>query len=30
LLVPVPKVEDLSGIARGAQAKAYRDRNDRA
>jgi AbrB family looped-hinge helix DNA binding protein len=30
LLVPVPRVEDLAGIARGAKAHDYRDRKDRA
>ena len=30
LLVPVPKLEELSGLARGAKAKGYRDRTDRA
>lgn len=29
LLVPVPKPEDLAGLARGAKAEAYRDRSDR-
>ncbi len=29
LLVPVPKVEDLVGLARGAKAKDYRDRSER-
>ena len=29
LLVPVPKVEDLFGMARGANPENYRDRNDR-
>ena len=29
LLVPVPKVEDLRGIAKGATITNYRDRNDR-
>jgi AbrB family looped-hinge helix DNA binding protein len=29
LLVPVPKPEDLSGLARGANAENYRDRADR-
>jgi AbrB family looped-hinge helix DNA binding protein len=29
LLVPVPKREDLAGIARGANTEGYRDRNDR-
>ena len=29
LLVPVPERNDLVGIAKGAKAKDYRDRNDR-
>jgi AbrB family looped-hinge helix DNA binding protein len=29
LLVPVPHRKDLAGIARGAKAEGYRDRNDR-
>ena len=29
LLVPVPKLEDLSGLARGAKPEGYRDRTDR-
>jgi AbrB family looped-hinge helix DNA binding protein len=29
LIVPVPKREDLAGIARGANTEGYRDRNDR-
>ena len=29
LLVPVPKLEELAGIARGARGKGYRDRSDR-
>lgn len=29
MLVPVPKVEDLRGIARGANPSGYRDRRDR-
>ena len=29
LLVPVPKPEDLAGLARGANPKDYRDRTDR-
>lgn len=29
LLVPVPKREDLAGIARGSIADGYRDRTDR-
>ena len=30
LLVPVPKREDLAGLARGARPEDYRDRTDRA
>jgi AbrB family looped-hinge helix DNA binding protein len=30
LLVPVPKREDLAGLARGASPRDYRDRTDRA
>ena len=30
LLVPVPNVEELSGLARGTKAQGYRDRSDRA
>lgn len=30
LLVPVPKAEDLAGLARGAKPDGYRDRSDRA
>lgn len=30
LLVPVPKREDLAGLARGASPQDYRDRADRA
>lgn len=30
LLVPVPKREELAGIAKGASAADYRDRSDRA
>jgi AbrB family looped-hinge helix DNA binding protein len=30
LLVPVPKREDLAGLARGANPENYRDRDDRA
>jgi len=30
LLVPVPKMEDLAGLAKGAKAENYRDRTDRA
>jgi AbrB family looped-hinge helix DNA binding protein len=29
LLVPVPKSEDLAGLARGAKPEGYRDRSDR-
>lgn len=29
LIVPVPALEQLQGIAKGAKATAYRDRNDR-
>jgi AbrB family looped-hinge helix DNA binding protein len=29
LLVPVPKPEDLAGLARGATPEDYRDRTDR-
>ena len=29
VIVPVPKREDLAGIARGADTEGYRDRNDR-
>jgi AbrB family looped-hinge helix DNA binding protein len=29
LLVPVPKAEDLAGIAKGAKVENYRDRKDR-
>jgi len=29
LLVPVPKQEDLAGLARGAAREGYRDRTDR-
>ena len=29
LLVPVPEVGDLPGLARGAKAQDYRDRDDR-
>jgi AbrB family looped-hinge helix DNA binding protein len=29
LLVPVPKLDDLSGLARGAKPEGYRDRTDR-
>ncbi len=30
LLVPVPKRDDLKGLARGARPEDYRDRGDRA
>jgi len=30
LPVPVPKPEDLTGLARGAASEGYRDRTDRA
>jgi bifunctional DNA-binding transcriptional regulator/antitoxin component of YhaV-PrlF toxin-antitoxin module len=29
LLVPVPKLEELAGLARGAKSRGYRDRSDR-
>lgn len=29
LLVPVPQVKDLHGLAKGAKRTGYRDRNDR-
>lgn len=29
LLMPVPKLEDLRGIAKGANPEGYRDRSDR-
>ena len=29
LLVPVPKLEDLAGIAAGVDTEGYRDRKDR-
>jgi AbrB family looped-hinge helix DNA binding protein len=29
LLVPVPEVADLAGVAKGAKAEDYRDRADR-
>ncbi len=29
LLVPVPKVDELAGIAKGAKPEDYRDRKDR-
>jgi bifunctional DNA-binding transcriptional regulator/antitoxin component of YhaV-PrlF toxin-antitoxin module len=30
LLVPVPKLEELAGLARGAQSRGYREGGDRA
>lgn len=30
LLVPAPSLDDLRGIARGADPEGYRDRDDRA
>jgi len=30
MLVPVPRPEDLAGLARGASPNDYRDRKDRA
>jgi len=30
LLVPVPEVDELRGLARGADTQGYRDRSDRA
>jgi AbrB family looped-hinge helix DNA binding protein len=30
LLVPVPEVTDLAGIAKGAKSENYRDRDDRS
>jgi len=30
LLVPVPKREELAGLARGANPQGYRDRTDRS
>jgi AbrB family looped-hinge helix DNA binding protein len=30
LLVPVPEVTDLAGIAKGAKSENYRDREDRS
>jgi bifunctional DNA-binding transcriptional regulator/antitoxin component of YhaV-PrlF toxin-antitoxin module len=30
LMMPVPSAKDLAGVARGANAEAYRDRTDRA
>jgi AbrB family looped-hinge helix DNA binding protein len=30
MLVPVPKVTELAGLARGANTEGYRDRQDRA
>jgi AbrB family looped-hinge helix DNA binding protein len=29
VLVPIPKLEELRGIAKGADKTGYRDRNDR-
>jgi hypothetical protein len=29
LLVPVPKLQELAGVARGAKSRGYRDRSDR-
>ena len=29
LLMPVPELEQLAGIAKGAKAQSYRDRKDR-
>ncbi|MDD2915628.1 MAG: AbrB/MazE/SpoVT family DNA-binding domain-containing protein [Gallionella sp.] len=29
LLIPVPELKQLAGIAKGAQTKGYRDRQDR-
>lgn len=29
LLIPVPKLEELRGLARGAKPQGYRDRTDR-
>jgi bifunctional DNA-binding transcriptional regulator/antitoxin component of YhaV-PrlF toxin-antitoxin module len=29
MLVPIPSLEELRGIARGSSAKDYRDRDDR-
>jgi bifunctional DNA-binding transcriptional regulator/antitoxin component of YhaV-PrlF toxin-antitoxin module len=29
MLVPAPSIEDLEGLARGADARGYRDRADR-
>jgi AbrB family looped-hinge helix DNA binding protein len=29
LLVPVPKLDELQGLARGAKRQGYRDRTDR-
>jgi AbrB family looped-hinge helix DNA binding protein len=29
MVMPVPELEDLRGIARGANGEGYRDRNDR-
>jgi len=30
MIVPVPELADLAGIAKGAKAEDYRDRKDRA
>jgi AbrB family looped-hinge helix DNA binding protein len=30
VLLPAPELAELRGLARGANAKGYRDRNDRA
>jgi hypothetical protein len=30
LMMPVPKLDQLAGIAGGARAEGYRDRKDRA
>lgn len=29
LMMPVPELEDLAGLAKGADTKGYRDREDR-
>lgn len=29
LLMPVPEIKELNGIAKGAKSKQFRDRNDR-
>lgn len=29
LMMPVPELDDLAGLARGADTKGYRDREDR-